>query len=99
MILPSFISIQVDLMLLIILKPYLSRSKFEQLYIVKYLQMCSNLVDMFLYSNNASAPSGASRRIEELVPSPSKPSLLISDFGKLYIIKFLQLIPNFVCML
>ena len=98
MILPCFISSQVDLTPLITLKPYLSRIKFEQLYIVKCLQLCSNLVDMFQYSNEASTPSGTPRRIEELVLKPSKPSLLISDFDKLYIIKFVQLTSNFLCM-
>ena len=98
MILPSFIAFQVDLAPLITPKPYLSRIKFEQLCIVKCLQLCSNLVDMFQYSNEASTPSGTSRRIEELVLRPSKPSLLISDFDKLYIIKFVELTLNILCM-
>ena len=81
MILPSFIIIQVDLAPLITLKPYLCRIKFEQLYIVKCLQLCSTLVDMLEYSNKASTPSGTPRRIEELVLRHSIPSLVISDFS------------------
>ena len=44
-------------------KPSLSRIKFEQLYIVNFLILLSTFVSMFTWPNEATTPSGASRRI------------------------------------
>ena len=43
-------------------KPSLSRFKFEQLYIIKLVQMLSKLVHMLKWSNKSSRPSGTSWR-------------------------------------
>ena len=45
-------------------KPFLSRTKFEQLYIGNLLLLISTFVDMFRTSNDDTTPSGASRRID-----------------------------------
>ena len=45
-------------------KPFLSRTKFEQLYIVNFIPLISTFVDMFTSSNDDTTPSGASRRID-----------------------------------
>ena len=45
-------------------KPFLSRTKFEQLYIGNFLLLISTFVDMFRTSNDDTTPSGASRRID-----------------------------------
>ena len=45
-------------------KPFLSRTKFEQLYIGKFLLLISTFVDMFISSNDDTTPSGASRRTD-----------------------------------
>ena len=42
-------------------KPFLTRSKFEQLYIANFLLGASNFVDMFTTPNDDTTPSGASR--------------------------------------
>ena len=44
-------------------KPFLFRTKFEQLYIGNFLLLISTFVDMFITSNDDTTPSGASRRI------------------------------------
>ena len=44
-------------------KPFLSRTKFEQLYIDNFLLLISTFVDMFRTSNDDTTPSGAPRRI------------------------------------
>ena len=43
-------------------KPFLSRTKFGQLYIGNFLLLISTFVDMFRTSNDDTTPSGASRR-------------------------------------
>ena len=45
-----------------VIKPFLSRSKFEQLYIAKCVLSIWIFVDMFKSSNHDTTPSGASRR-------------------------------------
>ena len=45
-------------------KPFLFRTKFEQLYIGNFLLLISTFVDMFITSNDDTTPSGASRRID-----------------------------------
>ena len=45
-------------------KPFLSRTKFEQLYIGNFLFLISTFVEMFRTSNDDTTPSGASRRID-----------------------------------
>ena len=45
-------------------KPFLSRTKFEQLYIAKCVLLIWIFVDMFKSSNDDTTPSGASRRID-----------------------------------
>ena len=47
-----------------VLKPFLSRNKFEQLYIAKCVLLIWIFVDMFKSSNDDTTPSGASRRID-----------------------------------
>ena len=43
-------------------KPFLSRTKFEQLYIGNFLLLISTFVYMFTWPNEATTSSGASRR-------------------------------------
>ena len=43
-------------------KPFLFRTKFEQLYIPNFLLVASNFVDMLTTPNDDTTPSGASRR-------------------------------------
>ena len=45
-------------------KPFLSRIKFEQLYIGNFLLLISTFVDIFRTSNDDTTTSGASRRID-----------------------------------
>ena len=59
MILPSFISILIVLLHKTIPKPSLSRIKFEQLYIVKFLLLVPNFVSMVKCPNKDAPPSGA----------------------------------------
>ena len=47
-----------------VLKLFLSRTKFEQLYIGNFLLLISTFVDMFRASNYDAKLSGASRRID-----------------------------------
>ena len=63
MILKIFISIKIILVDKSARKPFLSRSKFEQLYIANFLHLIPNFVDMLKYPNDDTTPSGASRRI------------------------------------
>ena len=45
-------------------KPFLFKTKFEQLYIGNFLLLIPTFVDMFRTSNYDTTPSGASRRID-----------------------------------
>jgi hypothetical protein len=58
MLLQSFISIQINFLHQNIPKPSLSRFKFEQLYIVKFVLLILNFVGMFYTQNNDTTPSG-----------------------------------------
>ena len=64
MIMQSFISILNVLVHQNNPKPFLSRAKFEQLYIANFVQLIPNFVDRFKSLNNATTPSGALRRID-----------------------------------
>ena len=79
-------------------KPVLSRTKFEQPYIAKHVQMLSNLVHILKWCNNASRPNGTSWRECYLAQSAPKPFLFRTKFEQLYIGNFLLLISTFVDM-
>ena len=59
MIPPSFILFLFGFILKTILKPSLSRIKFERLYIVKFLLLIPNFVSMIKCPNKDAPPSGA----------------------------------------
>ena len=103
MILQSFTSIKITLVHKSAPKPFLSRTKFEQLYIGNFLLLISTFVEMFITSNDDTTPSGASRRIALHDKILKSPFLLISRVYKSYIENFAQMSsklvegPNYMC--
>ena len=61
--------------------------------------MCSNLVDMLHWSNDASGPNGTGWRIGSLGQSASKPSLTRIKFELLYTTNFFSRTPTLVSLI
>ena len=96
MILQSFISIPIFLLHQNIPKPFLSRTKFEQLYIVKFLPLTPDFVGMLQPPNNETTPSGGFGRIGLHAWIYRNLILLISTVSQSYIVNFLQSSSNLV---